>query len=61
MAKRAKPFKYWSSDEVENTFGIKRVYQLDLMDEWLKNDRQLPSESASARLLILQATIFFIW
>jgi hypothetical protein len=44
MANRAKSFKYWSSDDVENTFGIVRVYQLDLMDKWIKNDRQLPPE-----------------
>ena len=44
MAKRAKSFKYWTSDEVEKVFGIERVYQLDLMDEWLKNDRPIPQE-----------------
>ena len=44
MAKRAKSFKYWTSDEVEKVFGIERVYQLDLMDEWLKNDRPVPQE-----------------
>jgi hypothetical protein len=44
MAKKAKAFKYWNSDEVEKLFGIERVYQLDLMDEWLKNDRPVPPE-----------------
>jgi hypothetical protein len=44
MTKKAKAFKVWTSDEVEKEFNIERVYQLDLMDEWLKKDRTTPVE-----------------
>ena len=35
MLKRTKSFKFWTSEEVENTFAVNRVYEFDLMKDWL--------------------------
>jgi hypothetical protein len=36
--KKAKSFKFWNSEEVEQTFGITRTYNNPLLDEWLNNN-----------------------
>ena len=30
-----KSFKYWKRQEVQNAFGLKRVFEMPLMEEWL--------------------------
>lgn len=39
--KRAKSFKNWTSDEVENTFSIARVYKYPPLLDWTRDDYQL--------------------
>jgi hypothetical protein len=31
-----KPFKDWEAEEIENAFDITRVWQMNLLDEWIK-------------------------
>lgn len=33
-----KSFKYWKRQEVQDTFGLKRVFSMPLMQEWLEVD-----------------------
>ncbi|MFK7908339.1 MAG: hypothetical protein AB8B69_24630 [Chitinophagales bacterium] len=35
-----KSFKYWKREEVQDTFGIKQVFSMPLMEEWLRVDSQ---------------------
>jgi hypothetical protein len=42
--KKTKSFKFWNSEEVEQTFGIKRISNNELLLEWLANDEKLSSK-----------------
>jgi hypothetical protein len=50
MLKRAKRFKYWTSEEVENIFAVNRVYEFDLMKDWL-GSKNVISESLREKLV----------
>jgi hypothetical protein len=48
VMKKAKSFKYWTSEEIEKTFHIQRVYKLDSMTNWLGIDRELSPDLYTA-------------
>jgi hypothetical protein len=39
-----KSFEHWESEEVELTFGVKRVYKMPRMDTWLESDLPISEE-----------------
>ncbi len=53
MKKRAKSFKNWTSDEVEKTFSIDRVYDYPHLLEWIKDDFQL-SKKLTQELTVIK-------
>lgn len=52
-----KSFKYWKRQQVEETFGLKRLKELDLLSEWLKVDTKQITTIEQERILELQETL----
>ncbi len=45
-----KSFKYWKRQEVQDTFGLKRVFDMPLMREWLEVDVQTISANERTQI-----------
>ncbi len=59
MAKRAKPFEKWEFDQLNDLFGLKRIYRhFPLLDAFLQNDLPTISESEKEKILELQNALF---
>ncbi len=43
-----KSFKYWFADEVESTFGIKKMDTIPALDEWLQAEAVLTTEMTAS-------------
>lgn len=52
-----KSFKYWKREEVQNTFGLKRVFSMPLMEEWLAIDNDTIPQDIKKHLETLQFEI----
>jgi len=45
-----KAFKYWKREEVQDAFGLKQVFSMALMEEWLNVDAQTVPQDARSEL-----------
>ncbi len=45
-----KSFKYWKREEVQDTFGLKRVFKMPLMGNWLDVKQELINETEKQEL-----------
>ena len=43
-----KSFKYWFADDVEITFGIKRMETISALEEWLQAEATLTTEMTAS-------------
>ncbi|MGB0932578.1 MAG: hypothetical protein ACPGVB_17470, partial [Chitinophagales bacterium] len=55
-----KRFKHWKRQEVQDTFGLKRVFDMPLMQEWLDVETQNipPNERTQIEELRSELAIF---
>jgi hypothetical protein len=44
-------FKSWTRDNLKERFGLKRVYQMPIMTEWLSNTEQISTLETQILLL----------
>ena len=55
-----KPFEQWLREEVETTFGIKKVKKMARLDEWLATDYVLSERESSDLENLFTRTVDYI-